>query len=203
MKHWMKQIAILCLCLLVTGFFTACNQNTQGGGDPQDPSQNPNQGENQNPPDGEDQEPGGDEQPDDPEAVEKSYQLADFLGKDDKAVQEAKGSEGQAGTVEIDGQEYLLSRIYNEKFFGFDAEVTYTYQDNQQVGQISALYVEGSLQEIIDRMTEKLGEPFSVNQGGDNYVLKAVWKTDEITYQLVYNGLLINASIKPTEAQES
>lgn len=203
MKHWMKQIAILCLCLLVAGFFTACNQNTQGGGDSQDPSQNPNQGENQNPPDGEDQEPGGDEQPDDPEAVEKSYQLADFLGKDDKAVQEAKGSEGQAGTVEIDGQEYLLSRIYNEKFFGFDAEVTYTYQDNQQVGQISALYVEGSLQEIIDRMTEKLGEPFSVNQGGDNYVLKAVWKTDEITYQLVYNGLLINASIKPTEAQES
>ena len=203
MKHWMKQIAILCLCLLVTGFFTACNQNTQGGGDPQDPSQNPNQGENQNPPDGEDQEPGGDEQPDDPETVEKSYQLADFLGKDDKAVQEAKGSEGQAGTVEIDGQEYLLSRIYNEKFFGFDAEVTYTYQDNQQVGQISALYVEGSLQEIIDRMTEKLGEPFSVNQGGDNYVLKAVWKTDEITYQLVYNGLLINASIKPTAAQES
>ena len=203
MKHWMKQIAILCLCLLVTGFFTACNQNTQGGGDPQDPSQNPNQGENQNPPDGEDQEPGGDEQPYDPETVEKSYQLADFLGKDDKAVQEAKGSEGQAGTVEIDGQEYLLSRIYNEKFFGFDAEVTYTYQDNQQVGQISALYVEGSLQEIIDRMTEKLGEPFSVNQGGDNYVLKAVWKTDEITYQLVYNGLLINASIKPTAAQES
>lgn len=184
MRQAKRLIAALLSSIMLVAGFAACQKTEQPPAD---------QGE-QNP---------MDVVPDtqDKDAIVESYKLHAYIGKTDDDLVEAKDGEGQAGTIQIDGKEYLLCRIYRELFFGLDCEVTYFMEENI-VTKISVGTRNAELQTVIDAIVEKQGDTEDISQNGDNYVLKAVWAADAYTLELVYDGMFTTVVIMPVDATE-
>lgn len=159
----------LCLCAVLL-LFSACGKES---GQPQQPKQ-----------------------PQHPQQPGSIANAVDYLGKADRELIAAKGN-GIENISVIDGENVILSRVYREKFLGFDSELTVMLSSRGMVDYL--LYsLSGEKEAVAAAISQSLGKakPDQIEDDKTSAVgYKAIWRQDGIIYTMIAEDHLITVAV--------
>lgn len=118
------------------------------------------------------------------ENVNASFRTA-YLGNSDQVLVKEKGT-GIENIAVVDGKKVILSRVYQEKFLGYDSELTVMLSSGGTVEY--ALYsLEGEKEAVAAALSEILGktEPDMVDTQEPGLGYKAIWRQDAYIYTMI------------------
>ena len=124
-----------------------------------------------------------------------SETASQYLGKSEKALVDAKGKGIENKSI-VDGEEIILSRVYKEKFLGFDSELTVMLSSDGVVEYL--LYsMNGEKDQVVTAINGFLGksEPDQVEEKDANIGYKAIWRQDKYIYTMIAEENQISVAI--------
>ena len=108
-----------------------------------------------------------------------------YLGVSDEVLVDAKGN-GVENKSTVDGKEVILSRVYKEKFLGFDSELTVMLSSDGVVEYM--LYsLNGEKDAVVKAINEALKKekPDEVEEENASIGYKAIWRQDGYIYTMI------------------
>lgn len=113
-----------------------------------------------------------------------SFQTA-YLDGSDRELVRAKGT-GVENIAVVDGKKVILSRVYQEKFLGYDSELTVMLSSAGTVEY--ALYsLEGEKEAVASALSAALGKatPDAIDTQGPGLGYKAIWRQGAYIYTMI------------------
>lgn len=108
-----------------------------------------------------------------------------YLGVSDQKLVKDKGK-GVENTSTVDGEEVILSRVYREKFLGFDSELTVMLSSDGTVEYM--LYsLNGEKDAVVAAINQYLDKekPDEVSDGDTAIGYKAIWRQEPYIYTMI------------------
>lgn len=129
-----------------------------------------------------------------PDAGMQPFQT-EYLGGSDQALVQAKGT-GIENIAVIDGKEVILSRVYQEKFLGYDSELTVMLSSSGMIEY--ALYsLTGEKEAVAAALSQALGKstPDEVSASVPGLGYKAIWHKGPYLYTMIGDGSQVTIAI--------
>lgn len=129
-----------------------------------------------------------------PDAGTQPFQT-EYLGGSDQALVQAKGT-GIENIAVIDGKEVILSRVYQEKFLGYDSELTVMLSSSGMIEYV--LYsLTGEKEAVAAALSQALGKstPDEVSASVPGLGYKAIWHKGPYLYTMIGDGSQVTIAI--------